>query len=50
MSRERVIESKSDQYRNEELIETTKALMDLYKSAFGESWREAFQDTIQIVL
>ena len=36
--------------KNELLIETVKALIEVYKSAFGSEWKEMFRETIGIDL
>ncbi len=48
MSRDRV--SQTNQYKDKELTDTTKALIEIYKSAFGEQWRSVFSASVQISL
>jgi hypothetical protein len=36
--------------RKKEVVETAKALIELYKSAFGEQWEAAFNSTVRIEL
>jgi hypothetical protein len=31
-------------------VETTEALIALYKREFGDSWRQVFQETVSVVL
>ena len=33
---------------NKEVVETTQALIALYKREFGELWREAFQRSVNV--
>jgi hypothetical protein len=38
------------QYVEREIVETTKALVDLYKSAFGDEWIGVFTATVNVSL
>ena len=33
-------------HENKELVDTTKALIEVYKSAFGDRWGEYFIETV----
>lgn len=33
---------------NKEVVDTTKALIDLYKSAFGDNWELNFNQTVKV--
>lgn len=35
-------------YESRELVDTTKALIELYKSAFGDRWEHAFTETVVV--
>lgn len=37
-------------HENNEFIDTTKALIEAYKSAFGNGWERVFQETVSIDL
>jgi hypothetical protein len=37
-----------DPLNNRETVDTTKALIELYKSAFGERWKEFFSETVVV--
>lgn len=52
MSRDRVsgTVSQSIQHPNKELIDTTKALIELYKSAFGDQWENVFGQTVKVAV
>lgn len=41
---------RAEEYENRELVATTKALIALYKSAFGESWEQIFRETVRLSL
>lgn len=35
-------------HRKKETVDTVKALIEVYKSAFGETWMEVFQTTVKV--
>jgi hypothetical protein len=37
-------------HENKEVVDTTKALIEIYKSAFGDEWGRIFQATVSIYL
>ncbi|MGA9509158.1 MAG: hypothetical protein WBV55_11100 [Candidatus Sulfotelmatobacter sp.] len=34
--------------KNKEIVDTTKALIELYKSAFGDNWENVFSQTVRV--
>jgi hypothetical protein len=35
---------------NKQIVETTQALIALYKREFGDHWQEAFRQSVSVVL
>ena len=35
-------------HANKEIVDTTKALIEIYKSAFGDQWQTAFSATVRL--
>ena len=40
--------SHSDALADKRVLDTTKALIELYKSAFGNRWKETFSETVVV--
>ncbi len=52
MSRDRISSKVSEdiKYHNKQLVDTTKALIELYKSAFGDQWENVFGQTVRVAV
>jgi hypothetical protein len=35
---------------NSQMVDTVKALIEIYKSAFGREWEQAFRETVTLSL
>jgi hypothetical protein len=35
-------------HRNKEVVDTVKALIEVYKSAFGDGWQNAWMSTVRL--
>ena len=40
--------SKNTQHQDQELVDTTKVLIEIYKSAFGAEWSGVFAATVRV--
>jgi hypothetical protein len=49
-SKKRAETSKTPPLANKEIVDTTKALIELYKSAFGSQWADVFIATVRTSL